>query len=295
MGSETRVAIYTRVSTEDQAKEGFSLGAQRERLEAYCKARGWPVARTYVDDGHSGRDVRRPAYQRMMEERDAWDTLLVIKMDRIHRNSRNFMEMMERLQEWEKNFVSATESFDTSTAMGRFVMDIIQRIAQLESEQIGERVYMGMSQKARTGPGILGFAVPMGFSVSDGHLVMNPEEARVVRDIFDRCLAGETTEEIAGGLNARGVRSKRGGRWSHARVLYILHNPLYAGFLRWDGHTRSAEHPAIVPANVFEKAQAALQSRVRNPRLTRAPARLPLERGDATTSPRPPASAVAGG
>src|SRR3972149_3134250 len=103
MGLETRVAVYTRVSTEDQAKEGFSLEAQRERLEAYCKARGWPVARTYVDDGHSGRDTKRPAYQRMMAERDAWDTLLVIKMDRIHRNSRNFMEMMESLQEWERS------------------------------------------------------------------------------------------------------------------------------------------------------------------------------------------------
>jgi site-specific DNA recombinase len=141
-----RVAIYTRVSTEDQAKEGFSLGAQRERLEAYCLARDWKVAARYVDDGHSGRNIRRPAYEKMIAERDRWDAILVIKMDRIHRNSRNFMEMMDNLGEWGKNFVSATESLDTSTAMGRFVMDIIQRIAQLESEQIGERVYMGMSQ-----------------------------------------------------------------------------------------------------------------------------------------------------
>src|SRR5256712_13753969 len=97
----------------------------------------------------------------MMAERDAWDTLLVIKMDRIHRNSRNFMEMMESLPEWGKNFASATESFDTSTAMGRFVMDIIQRIAQLESAQIAEPVYMRMRQNAHTRPGILGFTVPV--------------------------------------------------------------------------------------------------------------------------------------
>ena len=76
MGQETRVAVYTRVSTEDQAKEGFSLDAQMERLEAYCKARGWAVATRYVDDGHSGRDTRRPAYQRMMTELDGWDTVL---------------------------------------------------------------------------------------------------------------------------------------------------------------------------------------------------------------------------
>ncbi|HKZ23667.1 MAG TPA: recombinase family protein, partial [Thermoplasmata archaeon] len=151
MGALTHVAVYSRVSTEEQAKEGYSLEAQQERLEAYCKARGWAIAKLYVDDGHSGRDTRRPAYRRMMEERELWDTILVIKMDRIHRNSRNFMEMMDDLRRWGKNFASATESLDTSTAMGRFVMDIIQRIAQLESEQIGERVYMGMSQKARRG------------------------------------------------------------------------------------------------------------------------------------------------
>ena len=286
MGPETRVAIYTRVSTEDQAKEGFSLDAQRERLEAYCKARGWTIAKTYVDDGHSGRDTKRPAYQRMIEERGEWDTLLVIKMDRIHRNSRNFMEMMENLQGWGRNFVSATESFDTSTAMGRFVMDIIQRIAQLESEQIGERVYMGMSQKARTGPGLLGFSIPLGFEVQEGRLTVNPAEAKLVREIFDRCLAGETTEQIAEALNARGARAKRGGRWSHARILYILHNPLYAGFLRWDGFTRRAEHPAIVRPEVFNRAQAALQSRVKNPRLAHEPERLP---------PPTPAAVTAGG
>src|SRR2546421_7772112 len=97
-----RVAIYTRVSTEDQAKEGFSLGAQRERLEAYCLARDWEVAARYVDDGHSGRNIRWPAYEKMIAERDRWDAILVIKMDRIHRNSRNFMEMMDNLGEWGK-------------------------------------------------------------------------------------------------------------------------------------------------------------------------------------------------
>src|SRR5437016_14102267 len=90
-----RVALYTRVSTEDQAKEGFSLGAQRERLEAYCLARDWAGVARYVDDGHSGRNTRRPAYGKMIAERDRWDAILVIKMSRIHRNSRNSMEITE--------------------------------------------------------------------------------------------------------------------------------------------------------------------------------------------------------
>jgi len=164
MDAEKRkAALYTRVSTEDQAKEGFSLDAQLEKLKAYCTARDWEIADTYIDDGYSGRNIRRPAYTRLIENMDSWDTLLVIKMDRIHRNSKNFMIMMEKLKEQNKEFVSMTESLDTSTAMGRFVMDIIQRIAQLESEQIGERVYDGMEQKARTNGGSLGFNIPYGY------------------------------------------------------------------------------------------------------------------------------------
>ena len=256
-----RVAIYTRVSTEDQAKEGFSLEAQRERLEAYCRARDWSVAATYVDDGHSGRNTRRPAYQRMMAERDGWDALLVIKMDRIHRNARNFMEMMDSLLEWRKDFVSATESLDTSTAMGRFVMDIIQRIAQLESEQIGERVYMGMSQKARVGPGILGFHAPLGYRVVEGQLLVDEEEANVVREIFDECLQGSSLEEIAADMNNRGRRTKRGTEWTAVKVHRILHNPIYAGHLRWDGFLRKAEHEPIVPVETFNEAQEQLRSR----------------------------------
>jgi site-specific DNA recombinase len=255
------VAIYSRVSTEDQAKEGFSLGAQKERLEAYCVARGWTVASHYVDDGHSGRNVRRPAYQRMMAERDAWDVLLVIKMDRIHRNARNFMEMMDALGEWGKDFVSASESLDTSTAMGRFVMDIIQRIAQLESEQIGERVYMGMSQKAKVGPGILGFHPPLGFDLQKGRLLPNETEAPTVREIFERCEEGLTLESIADELNREGHRTKRQTAWTPVKVFRILHNPIYAGFLRWDGFTRKAEHEGLVTVETFNDVQERLRSR----------------------------------
>jgi len=256
-----RVAIYTRVSTEDQAKEGFSLGAQRERLEAYCLARDWEVAGLYIDDGHSGRNIRRPAYQKMLAERDRWDALLVIKMDRIHRNARNFMEMMDNLGAWEKDFVSATESLDTSTAMGRFVMDIIQRIAQLESEQIGERVYMGMSQKAKAGPGILGFSAPLGYDLAEGRLVPNEREATIVREMFARCLDGKTLEEIASELNDEGHRTKRDTSWTVVKVYRILHNPVYAGVLRWDGFLRKAEHEPLVSAEAFNEVQERLRSR----------------------------------
>lgn len=267
----TRVAVYARVSTEDQAKEGFSLGAQKDRLRAYCQARGWDIVGEYVDDGHSGRDTKRPAYQRMMEEMDRWDVILVIKMDRIHRNSRNFMEMMEKLNEWGKGFTSMQESFDTSTAMGRFVMDIIQRIAQLESEQIGERVYMGMDQKAKKGGGVLGFNHPYGYDYVSGILVPNPEESKVVRDIFRTYLSGLSTSEIAKHLNERGVTSKRGGEWSKQAVLKILKNPLYCGFLHWEGHSFRWIHEPLVSAGQFNKAQEEIARRIRVARFKHEP------------------------
>jgi site-specific DNA recombinase len=256
-----RVAIYTRVSTEDQAKEGFSLAAQEERLRAYCRARGWEVTGFFQDDGYSGRTTRRPAYEDMMAQRESWDTVLVLKMDRIHRNSRHFMEMMEELGEAGKDFVSATESLDTTTAMGRFVMDIIQRIAQLESEQIGERVYIGMSQKAKTGPGVLGFPAPLGYDVIEGNLRVNDREAPVVRDIFERARAGQTMDEISKELNGLGLQTKRGRPWTAGKVYRILHNPVYAGHLRWDHLERKAEHEPIVPVEMFNEVQRAVRAR----------------------------------
>jgi len=273
----TRAALYARVSTEDQAERGYSLEAQRVRLRSYCSAQGWDIAGEYVDDGYTGRDTRRPEYGRMMAERDSWDSVLVLKMDRIHRNSRNFMGMMDDLRTWGKDFVSATESLDTSTAMGRFVIDILQRIAQLESEVIGERVYLGMSQKAKTGRGFNGFNVPLGYDrTGAGELGVNEREAETVRTIFKRCLKGKPTWRIAATLNDDGIPAKRGGRWSHPRVLYILHNPLYAGFVRWDGNLRPNGHAAIVDVGTFNRAQRALQRRVRNRTLKREPMKLPL-------------------
>jgi site-specific DNA recombinase len=257
-----RVALYTRVSTEDQAKEGFSLEAQRDRLQAYCLARDWEIAEFYRDDGHSGRTVRRPAYRTMMEERDRWDTLLVLKMDRIHRNSRNFMDMMDQLSSWGKNFVSASESLDTTTAMGRFVMDIIQRIAQLESEQIGERVYLGMAQKAKTGVGILGFTVPIGYDLQAGKLVVNAKEAETVREMFELSSEGMPIRGIVKHLNeTRKVLTKRSKKWTYIKVNRVLHNPIYTGHIRWDGEPYPNGHETIVSAKTFNAVQKGLRER----------------------------------
>ena len=250
-----KVAIYTRVSTEDQAKEGFSLDAQLDKLKSYCKARDWIISDKYIDDGYSGRDIKRPAYSRMMEEIDKWDMLLVIKMDRIHRNSKNFMLMMENLKKEGKEFVSMTESLDTSTAMGRFVMDIIQRIAQLESEQIGERVYIGMEQKARTNSGVLGFNIPYGYDYLDGNLTIIEGEARVIKDIYSWYKDGKSMGKIAKMLNSNKIPTKRGGIWAKKTISKILKNPIYCGYLHWEQYINKSDHEKIISEADFNDIQ----------------------------------------
>jgi DNA invertase Pin-like site-specific DNA recombinase len=281
------VALYTRVSTEDQAKEGFSLKAQEQKLRDFARAHEWEIVAAYVEDGHSGRSVKRPAYQRMMAERDRWTRLLVIKMDRIHRNMKNFIQMMEDLERWGKRFTSMQESFDTGTAMGRFVADIIQRIAQLESEQIGERVYMGMSQKAKEGKGILGFRAPYGYRFLNHALLPVPEEAKVVRRIFSEYLGGKATQAIADGLNEAGVPTRRRVRWTRDTVLYILHNPVYSGLLKWDRDKNlkvyTDPHDVLVPLEEFNRAQARLQERQPNPMYRKRLASLPTKAGPVLT------------
>jgi DNA invertase Pin-like site-specific DNA recombinase len=256
----TRVALYTRVSTEDQAKEGFSLDAQLDRLRKYAEAQDWQVAGEFVDDGHSGRTTRRPAYQRMLAANDTWDTLLVLKMDRIHRNSRNFMAMMDALTRDGKGFASVTESLDTSTAMGRFVMDIIQRIAQLESEQIGERVYVGMEQKAKMRGGSLGKPAPFGYAYGpESVLLVVAAEAPHARATFEAFAAGSGKQALADALNQAGVKTRRDCHWTVWSVGRMLANPVYAGALHWEGHLQAGMHEAIVPARLFD----AVQSRIR--------------------------------
>jgi len=265
-----RAIIYTRVSTEDQAKEGFSLEAQKERLRSYCIAKGWEVVKEYMDDGYSGRDENRPAYQQMFQERENWDILVVLKMDRIHRNSRNFTAMMEKLKIWGKEFTSMQESFDTTTAMGRFVMDIIQRIAQLESEQIGERVKIGMTQKAKEGKGYLGFNIPYGYDYKDGKLIINQWEANIVKEIFKKYNEGIPIGKIMKYLNEENIPTKRKRKWAKPTILSIMKNPVYCGYSHWDTFLNKEIHESIIDITLFNQVQRKRGEAIRNKNLRKS-------------------------
>jgi len=268
----TRVAIYVRVSTEEQSVKGFSLEDQKYKLREYCASQdGWEIADIYEDDKFSGRNIKRPEYNRMMEELDKWDTLLILKMDRIHRNSRNFMEMMDILNKNGKGFVSAMDSLDTNSALGRFAIDMIQRIAQLESEQISERTFMGMEEKAKTMSNTekesrtMGFNAPYGYRLDNGILVSVPAELSIVSEIFDEYLSGSTMESIAYTLNRRGQLTRRGNPWNVYNLRIILHNPIYAGYMRWGDVLIKHFAQTAVSGDEFNRTQDLISSKVRGP------------------------------
>jgi len=278
---QLKAAIYARVSTEDQARDGYSIAAQLKRLRSYCLARGWTVANEYVDDGYSGRSPERPEYKRMMHDKDLWDVVVVLKMDRIHRNSRNFAMMMDFLRSWNKEFNSTQENFDTTTAIGRFVMDTVQRIAQLESEQIGERVKVAMVQKALEKKGHLGCPEPYGYRYVDGQLLIDISEAQVVENIFrmsaNLCSLGQIVE----GLNGSGAPTKNGGEWQRATVHGILTNRIYLGELVWDGIVQQAPHLKIIEAQLFQEVQTSSTQRMKSKRIPKRIAAKSLFRSEA--------------
>lgn len=246
-----RVAAYIRVSTEEQASEGFSLEAQEARLSAYCTAQGWKSLKFYIEEGKTGRRTEvRPVYRRMMQEIDSWDLVLVVKMDRVHRNSKNFMLMMEELEKRKRKFASVTEAFDTSTAMGRFVMDTIQRIAQLESETIGERTFWGMEQKAKSKGGSLGKAAPLGYTWRAGKLELDSRAPLLI-------LAGvfHMAENPFVEASYAEVARRTKGRFTRFQVRRILTNPTYAGCTVWNDIVQMGTHKALVSVDTFRAVQ----------------------------------------
>ena len=149
-----RVAIYVRVSTEDQAEEGYSIGVQTEKLQAYCTAHDWNIVNTYTDPGFSGSNMERPALKRMLDDikNGLIDMVLVYKLDRLSRSQRDTLYMIEdTFIANNVGFVSMTENFDTSTPLGKLMIGIMSAFAQLERETITARMQMGHDARAKDG------------------------------------------------------------------------------------------------------------------------------------------------
>lgn len=230
-----KAAIYTRVSTEMQTEEGFSLDAQLERLRSYCDSQGWTVYDIYTDEGISAKNTERPSLKRMMTDisNKCIDVVLVYKLDRLTRNVVDLHQLIQKFEKYGVGFKSATEVFDTTSAMGRLFITIIAALAQWERENLAERTKMGQIEMTRQGKWSGGTAA-FGYDYTDGQLVINEAQAMVVREIFNRYNSGHGMKKLLQWLNAPDhPQLAPRKRWTFNAIRYILRNPLYAGYVRY--------------------------------------------------------------
>ena len=252
-----KVAIYIRVSTARQDLEGYSIPLQKERLIAYCKAKGWVVAGVFVDPGHSGATLERPGIMQLIDgvEAGSFDIVLVYKLDRLSRSQKDTLKLIEDVfMANGVDFVSMQESFDTSTIYGRAMVGILSVFAQMERETITERTLMGRAGRAEVGLWHGGGTDPIGYRYVDGELVVDPDEAQQVREVYELYAAGHSVTEIT--RRMEGCETKHGD-WSHTSTVgNVLDNPLYSGTVHFDGVAAPGRHTAIVPAVVDKKVKA---------------------------------------
>lgn len=251
-----RVALYIRVSTLEQV-EGYSISEQTERLKKFCEAKDWTIVFTYVDPGYSGGSLHRPAISQMIDDikRGGIDIVLVYKLDRLSRSQKDTLYLIEDIfLNNNVNFVSMSESFDTTTPLGKAMIGILSVFAQLERDQIKERMAMGNVGRAKDGYWRGGSGVPIGYDYKDGKLAINEYEAMQIREIFDLFIKGNTLHGIRDILSSK--YSNKYSSWNNAGVIgKILKNTTYIGKLRYKGEEYKGQHDAIIDDDVFHAAQ----------------------------------------
>jgi len=236
-----RAALYIRVSTDEQAREGFSIDAQKRKLLAYAESQDWDVTSILVDDGYSAKDLNRPAMQELLEKvrGEEIDVVLVFKLDRLTRSVKDLYHLLDEFARHDVGFRSSQEQFDTTTTMGRAMLGILGIFAQWERETIAERVRMGMEQKVREGKKP-GGKYPYGYD-RDGNLI--PEEAEIIRRLRDMYIKDNLSYlKIAERLNQEG-HLRRGYEWTRNTVALTLENPFYAGIIRFGSKMKNGKYP----------------------------------------------------
>ncbi len=255
--SNVRVAIYVRVSTQEQAEEGHSIPMQTDRLKKYCEAKGWIVANIYTDPGYSGSNINRPALSKMISDISSGniDMVLVYKLDRLSRSQKDTLYLIEDIfLNNNVDFVSMNENFDTSTPFGRAMIGILSVFAQLEREQIKERMAMGHIGRAKEGYWHGGSGSPIGYDFIDGKLFINEYEAIQVREIFDLFIKGNTIHGITDIMKQK-YNNRYSGWNNHGTVGKILKNTIYIGKIKYKGREYDGQHEPIISKEIFDAVQ----------------------------------------
>ncbi|MCR6112743.1 recombinase family protein [Bacillus sp. A301a_S52] len=256
-----KIAIYVRVSTDEQVKSGHSIDNQKERLIAFCTSQGWDDYSLYIDDGYTGTNLNRPALKRMVShvEEKRVDAVIVYKLDRLSRRQQDVLYLLEDV--FEKNecvFKSATEPFDTSTPLGKAMIGILAVFAQLERDMIIERMTAG--RRARTSKGMwYGGRIPYGYNwdKEKQELTVNHEQARIVKHMYAMYLKGASRLEIAEWAESRTNERVL----NHSTVRDILTRVLYTGKLQNKEQLVDGNHEAIIDTATFEAVQREYEKR----------------------------------
>jgi len=274
-----RCAIYTRVSTEEQARkserEANSLDSQKEICRHFIsirKGEGWTEAKVYEDPGHSGKDLNRPALKELLQDSELGliDAIVFYKYDRLSRSPKDFYNLVEIFDKHNIVFASATQPLDTSTSAGKLMLNMLLSFAQFERELISERTQSTIERRAISGEWHGGW-IPFGYDYDfENHiLIVNKKEAKAVKLAYQRCQEGKRLSEIKEELNAKGFRNKirevktrkgvkktlGGNKLDEDDVTRMLRNLIYIGTIIHKGKEYKGKHEPIISQKVFKEVQ----------------------------------------
>lgn len=286
--TKKRAVAYIRVSTNEQAEHGYSLGAQKEEIEKFCDRQDYDFIHTYADEGVSGKNTnKRLGYQQMMADasNSKFDVVIVWKLSRLARNMSDVLKTTETLLKEDITFHSISENFDIETSTGRLMLQLLGSFGEFERRQISENVQLSMKslvrdQKRFAGGRMLGYVSGIN---QDGVKVLKiePEEAKIVRHIFLRYSQGQGYRAIANEINRLGYKTVKGNTFTTTAVKDILKNKTYIGLLtyakyeNWEEKRRKGKNPnpivvegshePIIRKELFDQVQKRLEIETKQP------------------------------
>jgi len=277
-GDVIRAVGYARVSTDEQARDGYGLDAQRTQIETYCRLQSWHLVDVFIDAGVSGSSIKkRHALAELLAAADAraFDRVVFWKLDRLSRSLRDVLDLSDRLEKAGVEIVSIQEGIDAGTATGRLYRNILGTLAEFERETITERIREALAEKARQGE-LLG-PLPLGYCrAEDGSVIIDEATAPLILQAFERYSTGRySLRDMAAWARGVGARSTNGHPIDRLSIGKILRNVTYTGVVahyrrRGGGVVAAGAHPPLISKELYQKVQECLSARRRegssNPR-----------------------------
>ena len=261
-----KAAIYTRVSTDNQAEVEFnSCETQESKIRSFIASQnGFEIYKVYSDQGHTGANIDRPALQELLHDiqQGKIDIVIAYKIDRLTRSPKDFYQLIEIFENYKVSFLSITERFDTSTPSGRLLRNIMLTFAQFERELISERIRDKIFEKAKKGMWTNG-RVPFGYIRENKKLVVEAKEAAIVRLMFESFIEKPTLCGLYHKLKQKGIVNRAGLPFSKPSISCILKNIFYIGELRYRDSIYKGIHEPIISKNIFDEVQNIRKDHIR--------------------------------